>query len=63
MDYYDVMCYEMEDPTIEELLAAEAIDFEDYAGAMYEDEMYEKYVEEMTAKHDAELAYEGGYCG
>lgn len=60
MDYYDVMCYGMEDPTIEELLAAEAIDFEDYAGAMYEDEMY---VEEMAVKYEAELAYEGGYCG
>ena len=51
MKYFDTMCYGMEDPTIEELIAAEAIDFED--------EMYE----EMTAKHDAELAYEGGYCG
>ena len=63
MKYFDTMCYGMEDSTIEELLADEAIDFEDYAGAMYEDEMYEKYVEEMAAKRDAELAYEGGYCG
>lgn len=63
MNYYDVMCYGMEDPSIEELLADEAIDFEDYAGAMYEDEMYEKWVEEMTAKYDAELAYENGYFG
>ena len=59
MKYFDTMCYGMEDPTIEEMLAAEAIDFEDYAGTMYEDEMYA----EMAAKHDAELAYEGGYCG
>ena len=63
MKYFDTMCYGMEDPTIEELLADETIDFDDYAGTMYEDEMYEKWVEEMTAKHDAELAYEGGYCG
>jgi hypothetical protein len=41
------------------VLAAEGIDFEDYVDAMYEDETYE----EMAAKHDAELAYEGGYCG
>lgn len=59
MKYFDVMCYGMEDPSIEEMLAAEAIDFENYADAMYEDEMYE----EMAAKYDAELAYEGGYCG
>ena len=51
MKYFDTICYGMEDPTIEELLADEAIDFED--------EMYE----EMAAKHDAKLAYEGGYCG
>lgn len=54
MKYIDTMCYGMEDPTIEEMLADEAIDFEDYP-----DEMYE----EMAAKHDTELAYEGGYCG
>ena len=60
MKYFDTMCYGMEDPSIEEMLADEAIDFEDYADAMYEDEMY---VEEMAAKHNAELAYEGGYCG
>jgi hypothetical protein len=59
MKYFDTMCYGMEDPTIEEVLAAEGIDFEDYVDAMYEDEMYE----EMAAKHDVELAYEGGYCG
>lgn len=50
MKYIDTMCYGMEDPTIEELLADEVIDFEDY-------------VEEMYEKHEAELAYEGGYCG
>ena len=50
MKYYDVMCYGMEDPSIEEILADEAIDFEDYT-------------DEMAAKHEAELAYEGGYCG
>ena len=60
MKYFDTICYGMEDPTIEELLADEAIDFEDYAGVMYEDEMY---IEEMAAKYDAELACEGGYCG
>lgn len=52
MKYFDTICYGMEDPTIEELLTDEAIDFED-----------EMYVEEMVAKHDAELAYEEGYCG
>ena len=52
MKYFDTICYGMEDPTIEELLADEAIDFED-----------EMYVEEMAANYEAELAYEGGYCG
>lgn len=55
MKYFDTMNYGVEDPTIEELLAYESVNFE----AMYEDEVYE----EMAAKYDAELAYEGGYCG
>lgn len=50
MKYFDTICYGMEDPTIEELLADETIDFEDYEDV-------------MAAKYDAELAYEGGYCG
>ena len=56
MKYFDTMNYGVEDPTIEDLIAYESVDFE----AMYEDEMF---VEEMASNYEAELAYEGGYCG
>lgn len=62
MKHFDTMCYGLEEPTIEELLADEIIDFEDYAGEMYEDEQYEKWCAEQAEKYDAQFAYEGGYC-
>jgi hypothetical protein len=52
MNYYDVMCYGKEDLSREDFIIE----------AMTEEE-YDAYVDEMAAEYEAELAYEGGYCG